>query len=142
MPRIKNLSPKMEKFCQNVASGMSYKDSYLSAYDCNSDKAAFVESTKLAARSDIQNRIAALLKPVEQAIRNEAISERDKKKRLIHERIQACIAKDDDTAIARYLDILNKMDAEYININRNIEDKQAEIVNLDTETLKKLSGAS
>ena len=37
------------------------------------------------------------------------------------------------------MDILNKMDAEYININRNITDQAGEVVNLDSDTLQKLS---
>ena len=37
------------------------------------------------------------------------------------------------------MDILNKMDAEYVNINRNIVDKPADIVQLDTAVLRRLS---
>ena len=73
------------------------------------------------------------------SIRAQAISEREKKRTLIWEGIERCIAKEDENGVARYMDILNKMDSEYININRNIEDKGSDIANLDIEALKKLS---
>ena len=38
----------------------------------------------------------------------------------------------------RAMDILNKMDSEYININHNIDDSQSVISDLDSKTLLKL----
>lgn len=134
------LTPKQEKFCQCVVSGMSYKDSYLSAYNWNgSDKGALEESARMAVREDIQERIRELQKPIVTAIKADAVNEYDRIKTLCWERITECQANGDDTAIARYMDILNKMLGNYVNINRNIEDKQADIIQLDTDTLKKLS---
>ena len=136
------LTPKQEKFCQNVVSGMSYKDSYLSAYDWNgTERAAQTQANELALREDIQQRIDQLRKPILKAISNDAVNEYDRIKTVAWERIQVCIDNGDDTGIARYLDILNKMLGNYVNINRNIEDKGAEIVNLDTDTLKQLTGS-
>jgi hypothetical protein len=133
------LTPKQEKFCQCVVSGMSYVDSYREAYDTDSDKAAYIESSKLMARDDIQERVKALLKPIEQSTITTVISERDKKRKIIWERIDYCIASGNDNAVARYMDILNKMDSEYLNININKDDTTGVLDTLDTETLKALA---
>ena len=137
------LTPKQEKFCQCIVSGMSAKDSYIESYDTNAnDRVIYNESTKLLKRDDITERIKELRKPLENHAQNTFITEREKKKNIIWQRIEACIESGDDTSVARYMDILNKMDAEYININRNIEDKPAEIINLDTKTLESLVKSS
>jgi phage terminase small subunit len=133
-----SLTPKQEKFCQCIVSGMSGKDSYLTAYNCDSDNAAMVESTKLLKRDDINERLKELRKPIENLVATQAITEREKKKAIIWERIQACIENNDDTSVARYMDILNKMDSEYININRNITDNNENISDLDTDKLLRL----
>lgn len=138
-----SLTPKQEKFCQNVVSGMSAKDSYINAYNTkSSDRIAINEGSKLMLREDIQQRIDDLTKPLQKAVQQQALTEREKKKQIIWERIDACILSGDDVAVARYMDILNKMDAEYININKNIEEKKTNIEALDSETLKLLSKSS
>jgi phage terminase small subunit len=133
------LTEKQETFCRNIISGMSGKDSYISAYNSKgSEQNAYNEASKLLARDDIQERLKVLRKPLEMAAQTIAISEREKKKAIIWERIQACIANNDDTSVARYMDILNKMDAEYININRTITDNDTDIKELDTDKLIRL----
>lgn len=136
------LTSKQDKFCRCVASGMSYKDAYLEAYDCKTDTTAYNESSKLALREDIQERIKALIKPLEQAAITNVLTEREKKKAIIWEEIEHARTQQDHAAIARYMDILNKMDSEYININRNIEDKPATITNLSTAALESLVKSS
>ncbi len=134
-----SLTPKQEKFCQCIVSGMSGKDSYKTAYNTKGkDSTINQEVVKLLAREDIQDRIETLQKPIIKHAQTKAISQREKKQNIIWERIESCISSGDDAAIARYMDILNKMDAEYININRNIDDKPATITKLDTATLEKL----
>lgn len=129
------LTPKQEKFCQCVASGMSYKDSYMTAYNCNSDATAINEGSKLALREDIQKHLETLIKPLQQAAQQTFLSEREKKRAVLWDLIQ----NGDDNVKCRALDILNKMDADYININHNINDSAPDISKLDTETLKRLS---
>ena len=133
-----SLTPKQEKFCQCIVSGMSGKDSYLTAYDCNSDRIAYNESNVLLQRDDITERIKELRIPLQNHAVNTAINEREKKKALIWQRIEYCMSIDDDAAVARYMDILNKMDSEYINVNRNITDQNDDIKELDTDNLIKL----
>lgn len=131
------LTPKQEKFCQCVVSGMSYKDSYMTAYNCKSDRAALNEGSKLALREDIQKCISTLLIPLQKTAQQQAISEREKKKAIIWEELQNARLQQDHAAVARYMDILNKMDSEYINIQR-IEKEETPVNDLDTNTLLKL----
>ena len=131
-----SLSPKQEKFCQCIVSGMSGKDSYLTAYNCNSDRVAYNESNVLLKRDDITERIKELSKPVINHAQNTAISEREKKRSILWDFINN--KEKDDNIRLKAMDLLNKMDSEYININRNIEEK-TDLNNLDIDTLKKLS---
>ena len=130
------LSPKQEKFCEYIVSGKSGKESYISAYETKcSDQVAYNEASKLLLREDIQKRLAEIRKPLEKAIQVEVMTEREKKKKIIWEGIEKCRISGDHNGVARYMDILNKMDAEYININRNIEDSASNIKELDNDAL-------
>lgn len=129
------LTEKMKSFCREYFSnGGNGTQAYLSAYDSSSSVSAAIEANRLLEREDIQEYLCSLNKPLEK----KAISEREKKRELIQERILACIAKEDDTNARGWMDILNKMDSEYININRNITDSNEEIQELDTEKLIRL----
>lgn len=133
------LTEKQEAFCRNIISGMNGKESYIAAYNSKgSDQNAYNEASKLLARDDIQERLKVLRKPLEEVAVTKALTEREKKKAIIWDRINACIANNDDSAVARYMDILNKMDAEYININKNINDNDDNITELDTDKLIRL----
>ena len=130
------LTPKQEKFCQCIVSGMSAKDSYIAAYDTKaSDQTIRTEASKLMLREDIQDRIEDLTKPIQKAVQATALTEREKKRSFLWNMINNPATSDSDKL--RAMDILNKMDSEYININKTIEDKP-DISNLDTSTLIKL----
>ena len=129
------LTEKQKNFCREyVRNNGNGTQAYLTAYNSKSETSAAIESSKLLRRDDITEYINALNKPMENRIQNE----REKKRSIIWDRIEQCIKSGDDAAIARYMDILNKMDAEYININRNIEDTTQNIKELDTSTLLRL----
>jgi hypothetical protein len=133
------LTSKQENFCINIVAGMNGKDSYMAAYQNKSnDNTAYKESMKLLSRSDIQDRIKELRKPLELQAQTKALTERDKKKAIIWEELDNAREQQDHVAIARYLDILNKMDQEYININKDISEDKTNIESLDTDTLSKL----
>ena len=129
------LTPKQEKFCQCIVSGMSGKDSYMTAYNCNSDRVAYNESNVLLKRDDITERIQELLRPVKNHAINTAISERDKKRKWLWHMIENAT---NDSDRLRAMDILNKMDSEYINIQR-IETDETPIQELDTGKLIELT---
>lgn len=136
------LTPKQEKFCQCIVSGMSGKDSYLTAYDTNCTvQVAYNEANKLLLREDIQARIAAIRKPLEKAAQLKAISARDEQIAFIRERIAICQQKEDEASIIRYTDMLNKINALYKDTEAE-QKPESSVVKLDMDTLKKLSGAS
>ena len=133
------LTHKQMRFCEEyIKNGGNATQAYLTAYDSESPKSANIDSCRLMKREDIQQQIERLRKPVEKAVVRRIMNEREYKKKLIQERIEECVARGDDAAIARYIEIWNKMDGEYVNINKDITDHQAEIANLDTATLLQL----
>ena len=137
------LTPKMIRFCEEyLRLDGKATDAYIAAYQNNCSKAsAQVEASRLLARDDIQAHIMRLRKPVEKAIKRKIINEREYKKKIIQERLEACIEREDDAAVARYLEIWNKMDGEYVNINKDITDHDAMVRDLDTATLQLLAKA-
>ena len=133
------LTPKQEKFCQCIVSGMSGKDSYIAAYDTKGkDTTINQEVIKLLKKDEIQDRIKTLQKPLEIKAQSQALSNRERKQAIIWEEIENARQQQDHAAIARYLDILNKMDQEYINIIKDITEDKTNIENLDNTTLLKL----
>lgn len=129
------LTAKQEKFCQCIVSGMSGKDAYITSYNSSgSDQNAYNESSKLLAREDIQERLKVLRKPLEEHVRTTIITEREKKRAWLWNMIET--ASNDSDRI-RAMDILNKMDSEYINIQR-IEKDETPISDLDTGKLVEL----
>ena len=133
------LTPKQEKFCQCIVSGMSGKDSYITAYNSSGcDQNAYNESSKLLAREDIQERLKVLRKPLEEHVRTTIITEREKKRAWLWDMIEHAV---NDSDRIRAMDILNKMDSEYINIQR-IEKEETPIQELDTDKLIELTKIS
>lgn len=127
-----SLTPKQQKFCQCIVSGMSGKDSYMTAYNCNSDHTAYQESYILLQREDIKEYIATLKKPIEKQV----ISDRQKKRKFLWDVIND--EKQSMNDRLRATDLLNKMDSEYIQTTHNINESKTNISGLDTDTLKQL----
>lgn len=133
------LTVKQMNFCEEyLKNGGNATDAYMAAYDATSRKSAAIEASRLLDREDVQEYLVKLRKPIEKAVKRKIINEREYKKKLIQERIDECVLRGDDAAIARYIEIWNKMDGEYVNINKDITDHDAEIRNLDTQTLIQL----
>lgn len=127
------LTEKQKAFCREYFSnGGNATEAYLTAYDSNSPVSAAQEGYRLLQNDEIMTYIKSLNVPLER----KAQSEREKKRSICWERIEYCTSIGDDAGAARWMDILNKMDSEYININRNIQDDQTAISNLDTNTLR------
>lgn len=133
------LTPKQEKFCQNVSSGMSYKDAYINAYDCkDTGRTALNEGSKLALRDDIQERIKTLMKPVQEAAKIQGLNAREERIKYIQGRIKLCEERQDESSILRYVDMLNKID----NLYKDGEEKKENdnsLTNLDTSLLTKIA---
>ena len=128
-----SLTIKQQNFCHNYINNHGNgTEAYLAAYNTENKKAASVEASKLLQRDDITEYIKALRKPSV----NKAINERQKKRDWLWDVIQDPTTDKSDQL--RAMDILNKMDQEYINITRN-EDNKTDISKLDTSTLLKLA---
>lgn len=133
------LTQKQENFCKNIVAGMSGKDAYKAAYNTSAkDTTINQEVVKLLAKEEIQDKIKTLQKPLEIKAQSQALSNREKKQQILWEEIENARTQQDHAAIARYIDILNKMDQEYININKDISEDKTNIENLDNTTLLKL----
>lgn len=128
------LTEKMKQFAREYyKNGGNGTEAYLLAYDTDNRVTASRESHELLKRVDILEYIKALNVPQE----NKAISEREKKRQWLWDMINNPNVKDSDRISA--MNILNKMDSEYINITQTIEDKETNIEQLDTTTLKALT---
>lgn len=121
MPKTSGLTQKMKNFCHKYLECGNGTEAYLAAYDTDNEKTAAQEASRLLRRDDVTEYIKELTKPTVNRITNE----RERKRNIIWDRIELCIEKGDEAAIARYMDILNKMDSEYVNINRNIDEPGA-----------------
>ena len=133
------LTPKQQRFCEEYTkNGGVGVEAYLAAYDSQSRSSAYIEASRLLDKPEIQQYLEKLRKPIEKAVKRKIINEREYKKKLIQERIDECIERGDDAAIARYIEIWNKMDGEYVNINKDITDHDAMVKDLDTATLLQL----
>lgn len=128
------LTKKMIDFCHAYARLHNATQAYMEAYNTDNPANARNEGSKLLRRDDITAYLNELSKPTI----NKIVNEREKKRDILWKRIEKCIEKEDETAIARYMDILNKMDAEYVNINRNIDDSAEKLAELSIEELKRL----
>lgn len=127
------LTEKMKNFCREYFSnGGNGTQAYLFAYDSSSTVSAAIEANRLLEREDIQEYLSSLNRPLEV----KAISEREKKRSILWDFINDTNKSDSDRLKA--LDLLNKMDSEYININRNITEENNNITDLDTDNLIKL----
>jgi phage terminase small subunit len=135
MARVsKGLTPKMKNFCHAYARCGDATQAYLEAYDGTSKHSASIEGSRLLQRDDVTKYLNELNQPTI----NKIINERERKRNILWKGIERCVAKEDESGAARYMDILNKMDAEYVNINRNIDDSSEKLSSLSTEQLKQL----
>lgn len=129
------LTPKQEKFCECIVSGMTGKDSYLTAYNCTNDRVAYNESNVLLKRDDITERIQELMKPVKNHAQNTAISETERIKAILWEEIENARQQQDHAAIARYTDQLNKLNNAYKD--NTVIEKDNDLESIETSKLLK-----
>ena len=133
------LTLKQEKFCQGIINGLSGKDAYIAAYDTKgNDNTVYTEVTRLLNREEIQARLKALREPLELKAQTDAITETERIKALLWERIEICRQKDDEAAIARYTDQLNKLNNAYRDTTTTTEDGN-KLDTLDTSALQRIA---
>ena len=134
MANVSNgLTEKQKEFCREyVRNKGNGTKAYLFAYNSKSENAASLESSKLLRRDDITEYITTLNKPTE----NKIINEREKKRNILWSFINDETKEDSDRL--RAMDLLNKMDQEYISLTRDLTENKTNIENLDNKTLLKL----
>lgn len=127
------LTEKQKAFCREYfANGGNGTQAYLAAYDSKSEVSAAVEASRMLGKDEIRDYLDSLNKPKEEQAR----TERERKRAVLWNIIET----GDDNAKCRALDILNRMDSEYININRNIDEQKTDISGIDLDKLKQLAG--
>ena len=136
------LTVKQMNFCDEyIKNGGSGVDAYMAAYDSQSRRSATIEASRLLDNPEIQKQLERLRKPIEKAVKRKMIQDKKAKIELIQERIAECVERGDDAAIARYLELWNKMDGTYSNANGDAADNETDIAGLDTATLQLLAKA-
>lgn len=131
------LTEKQRAFCRGVVEGKTYSDAYRDAYDTQgSPRTVGVQASKLMSKPEIRKEIDRLRKPAEDHASQLAITERDKQIEFVRGRIELCRAKDDETSIIRYTDMLNKLLNLY-GTDDEKDEKKNPVVELDSDTLKR-----
>ena len=119
------LTEKQERFAQAVAlEGMTYSDAYRSAYDTSrmTDKTANEKASLLASQDKIKTRISELR---QQTMTPKVMGAQRRKERLTE------YANSDDPNVAmKAIDLLNKMDGEYV---QKVEAAVTNAVNINIE---------
>lgn len=131
------LTEKMKSFCRAyIANGGNGMEAYRTAYNSSgNDNTVSVEAMRLLKREDIRLYLNTLTAPME----TKALSEREKIKKILWGRLEKAIAEDNDILAIKITDQINRMNAEYININRTEATENININNIDIDTLKRLS---
>jgi phage terminase small subunit len=103
------LTPKQELFVKNIVlEGMNYSDAYRSAYNTEnmSDKTVTEKASRLKDKDNIRARIEELRAEIDSPKIMSAIKRKEK---------LSMLAESDDPNVAmKAMDLLNKMDGEYI----------------------------
>ncbi len=104
------LTAKQEAFVQNIIQGMSQADAYRSAYDTKrmTEKSVWESASKLMANTKVATRLSEL----REQLSNEKIMSAQKRLEWLTELIKSDDASNTDKLKA--LDIMNKMDGEYV----------------------------
>ncbi len=118
------LTDKENVFCMAIADGKSQYEAYCIAYDTKTDRRNTVDcnASKLMAKEAIRERVAELRQRKEDTKVFTDINDINRRFALIWERIEECRVRGDDAAIARYMDIINKMTGTYVNVTKDITD--------------------
>lgn len=143
--RPNGLSYKEQVFADAIISGKSNYDAFIEAYKPgDSVKRSSIDTMAYIVKN--RDHVQRYLKTINDRVENRkkagltmGIEDR---KQIIYDRIIACVEKGDDAAVARYMDLLNKMEQSYVNINKNIDEKDTSISALSTAELKKIINSS
>lgn len=148
MPKIVNgydgLSFKEKMYADGILEGKTQYQSFMDAYNPKTENRQSIDSmaNHVKNRERVKNYLEKVKQRVELRQKYGLSMSIEDRKELIYERIDACMEKGDDAAVARYMDLLNKMEQSYVNITKNIDEKDNNISALSTDELKKLINSS
>lgn len=140
MAKRNGLTEKQQTFARALASGKTQAEAYKEAYDCSGMNVDTIRAagSKEANKEEVKTYVAEL----KQYTANEYAVEQTKDsnfiRAILYERLNTVRKQGNDTAVARYMDILNKMNGTYVNKTVNIDEKDEDIKALTTEQLKEL----
>lgn len=134
------LTDKERTFALAVADGKTQYEAYCIAYDTKSTNRNTIDSNAsiVAKKPAVKAYIETLREQKEKAHKYIGINDKQRRIDLIWERIEVCKARGDDAAIARYTEQLAKLNGDYVNITKNIDDKPNVMNELSTDQLKEL----
>lgn len=135
------MTDKEKLFCECVANGYTYTDSYIIAYCPKTSNRDSIRNSasRLAARQDVKDYVTELTKLKLERTNQVNLLDTSARYNLITDRVLKCIHDGDESNLIKYLDILNKMQGTYIFITKDVTERPYE--NLSTEDLEALRDA-
>ena len=131
------LTKKEDAFCMAIVDGHSQYESYLIAYQPNSTNRASVDAmaSKVANKPHIKARIKELKDRKDKHKIYSDITDENYIYSVIQQRLKYCMDNNNDNAISKYIEILNKMTGRYVNITKDISDTNT-LSDVSTEKLQ------
>lgn len=134
------LNVKQEKFIHNIVNGMSQREAYKDAYNAKyKDDAIDNKASKLFNKDEIQARYSELMTE----IKDEAIMTAIDRRKWLTNVINGKIKDADLNTKMKAMDILNKMDGEYVTNHKISGDKDnplnvIDLSHLSTDEIREL----
>lgn len=134
------LNVKQEKFIQNIVNGMSQREAYKDAYNAKyKNDAIDNKASKLFNKDEIQARYSELMTE----IKDEAIMTAIDRRKWLTNVINGKIKDADLNTKMKAMDILNKMDGEYVTNHKISGDKDnplnvIDLSHLSTDEIREL----
>ena len=134
------LTEKQQVFARALAHGKTQAEAYRLAYDTSNsaENTIAANACKEANKPEIKSYVEKLKRDIDNYSAIEKSKDESYIRTLLIERIEICRKKGDENAIARYSDMLAKMNGLYINITKDITDEQKPVERLTTDELKAL----
>lgn len=122
-----------------ICDGYSQREAYIIAYNPTTTKENSIDvmASRIANKEYIQERINELRHRKIDSINYCDINDKNKRINFIWERINACLTKNDENNVVKYIDMLNKLAGDYKNININENDVKP-LSTMSNEDLNKL----
>lgn len=138
---LEGLTDKERRFCHYlVMDDMTQAEAYRMAYQTNTDNRKTVDcnASQIRKKPHVKAYIDKLWEKRAAAERYVGVTDKERRINLIWERIDECVKNGNDAAIARYLDMLAKLNGDYVNITKDISDPEKPLSKLSDEELKAL----